>query len=186
MFSDSKKHGFTITPPTVLVLLFMVLLLMLATTVIPTIRTYHLMGGQLVCQSNLKSISTAMSHYLFDYEKYPTSKDWCDLLIDKTNIHPEKFHCGFAKRKSFTFAMNKNLLGLNKKDVPDDTVMFFEIEDGKNVTGGPELLYTGRHKDKGCNVVFAYGNVEWISKNNFDKLKWTVKPKPGPSKNIDN
>ena len=168
-----KSRGFTL-PPTVLVMLLMIVLMLIA-VLVPAIRKCRIMAGQLVCGTNLKSLSCAISTYSFDYDDlYPTGDKWCDLLIDHIDVELKTFRCGKFTSEDFCYGLNKNLVGLKLSDVPRDIVMLFEIECGRNVVGGPQLLYTGRHNDHGCNIVYTDGIVEWVDAKNLDDLKWTV------------
>jgi hypothetical protein len=41
-----------------------------------------------------------------------------------------------------------------------------------NQVGGPEILTTGNHKGKGCNVAFVDMPVEFVKTRKLGKLKW--------------
>ena len=82
------------------------------------------------------------------------------------------FSCTSKPAVDFAYGFNKNLEGLTFDDVDADIVMMFEIEGGQNVTGGPELLYTGRHQDEGCHIAFVDGRVEFVRMKDLPNLKW--------------
>jgi len=43
-----------------------------------------------------------------------------------------------------------------------------------NQVGGPEILTTGNHKGKGCNVAFVDMHVEFVKTSALGELKWKV------------
>jgi prepilin-type processing-associated H-X9-DG protein len=69
--------------------------------------------------------------------------------------------------------MNKYVPEL-KRDMPEDMVLLFESKPGWNLYGGPELLTTENHNGRGCNVLFGDGHTEWVRKERFGQLKWSV------------
>jgi len=142
-----------------------------------------------VCATNMASLGKAMLIYANDYDnKFPTSSEWCDLLIKHTGVNERMFCCGgtFGCRgtrcykgvsgKLCSYAMNKNIEELGAK-APPDMVLFFETKPGWNQSGGPEILTTDNHQGEGCNVLFVDSYVQFVKTEDINNLKWTVEQK---------
>ena len=56
-------------------------------------------------------------------------------------------------------------------DIDPQTVLLFEIDDGWNVAGGPELLQRSRHPQTAV-VAFVDGSVRQLSIYQLDSLRW--------------
>jgi prepilin-type processing-associated H-X9-DG protein len=69
--------------------------------------------------------------------------------------------------------MNKNV-AMTNAETPPDTVLLFETNPGWNQSGGPELLKTDNHCDKGCHILFIDGHVEFVRIEDINKLRWTA------------
>lgn len=139
------------------------------------------------CSRNLSQISQALQIYANDYDnQFPEPNQWCDLLLKNGYIKPELLvnpslivRCPYTgqiilyrpspKKGRCHFAMNPNC----KLTSPSDTVLLFETDEGWNKFGGPELLTTQRHKEKGCYVLLNNKGTRFISKSS--QVKW----KPG-------
>lgn len=146
---------------------------MLLAILMPALGNVKHMAQRIVCATNLQGLSTAVQTYSLDYDdEFPTGQKWCDLLINEAEVSPMSFECKGLPREAFCYGFNSNLEGLSFYNVAADVVMMFEIEGGRNTTGGPELLYTGRHQDKGCNIAFVDGHVEFVRAADLPYLKW--------------
>jgi len=141
---------------------------------------------RLQCGSNMSSLGKAMLIYANEHDnKFPTTSKWCDLLIEHTDVANHIFLCkgapGCKVNRCYddttgqpcSYAMNKNVEGLNREELPADMVLLFETEPGWNKSGGPEILSTENHYRQGCNILFVDCHVEWIDTVNLDELKWT-------------
>ena len=125
------------------------------------------------CQANLEGISIAIKLYAKENQgKLPLRPNWCDVLRDELFVTPKSFICPGAKNKSYSYALNKNVIGLDK--IPDDVVVLFDSKLGWNQVGGPELLAPENHKGKGCNILFGNFEAKFIEKAKFGELKWGV------------
>jgi prepilin-type processing-associated H-X9-DG protein len=51
-------------------------------------------------------------------------------------------------------------------------VLLFETNPGWNQVGGPESLTTENHQNDGCNVLFVDGHVEFVKKQDVNRLHW--------------
>jgi prepilin-type processing-associated H-X9-DG protein len=157
---------------------------------------------ELVCGTHLSSLGKAMMLYANDYrDRLPTASKWCDLVIQETKIDPSTLQCPGVRRApprclfplelylysqwrhaqglkglgASDYAMNP-LVNEHSTASPADMAVLFESRHGWNQAGGPELLTTDHHKDRGCNVLFIDGHVEFIKTQDLGKLRW--KPTP--------
>ena len=150
-----------------------VVLLIMTSTMLPAFHGAREKVEQLICTSNMHQLSIAMITYADDYGgKFPPSDQWCDLLTSYAGGNERIFNCNPAESGGFSYGFNKNLDGLTTADISPQTVMLFEIEGGRNIAGGAELLYAQRHQDEGCNIVFADGHVEFVKSERFGDLDW--------------
>ncbi len=159
----------------------------------PALGRARSMAQRAVCMSNLKQLGAASMMYADNNKgQYPTADKWCDLLgpyygnNSKVLICPatQKSKCGYAKMCGYTtdpnakhqcsYAINPNA----KRDCrfPATTILFFESNQGWNQSGGAELLTTQNHGDKGCNVLFCDGHVEFVRAKDINNLRWTAEP----------
>lgn len=162
-----KGKGFAITG--------IILPIILLAILMPAIGKVKGKAQRIVCAANLQTLSTAVQYYSHDYDGFPTGDKWCDLLIDDADANEISFKCPNSDKETFCYGFNSNLLEETKHEgITPDMVMMFEIEGGKNVSGGPELLYTLRHNGEGCTIAFVDGHAEFVRTEDFDKLKWTV------------
>jgi prepilin-type processing-associated H-X9-DG protein len=117
----------------------------------------------------LAGLEKAMQMYANSNEgKYPTADKWCDLLLERNLLTEKQFICRNAGEGKCHYAMNPNC-GPNS---PSDMVLLFESRAGWNQSGGPELLAPENHGDKGCNILFNDGHVDFVKKEELGKLKW--------------
>lgn len=131
------------------------------------------------CWQNLNQISRALLIYSNDYDnQYPEPNQWCDLLLKYSDLKPEYLvypslivRCPYTgqiilyrpspKKGRCHFALNPNC----KLTSPSNTVLVFETDEGWNQFGGPELLTTQRHKEKGFNVLLNNNGARFVSKH---------------------
>jgi hypothetical protein len=105
---------------------------------------------------------------------YPTSSQWCDLLIEKQSVDPKTFKCPNAdKSVRSSYAMNINIENLGPS-APTDMVLLFETTDGWNQSGGPEILSTDNHKGDGSVILFNDGHVKFVKFEDLEDLRWTA------------
>ena len=118
-----------------------------------------------------------MKIYENDYGgQYPISEQWCDLLIQKTEITLKSFRCPLGPENSFTYAINKNLYELEPNEVRPEMVFIFEADLSPNGIGDSKDLVL-RHEQNnkyGCNIVYADGHVEFITEDHIADLQWTA------------
>lgn len=164
-----KGTGFAITGIVFPVIAIPVLMAIL----MPALGRVKVLAQQLVCGTNMKGLSNAITVYAFDYDdKYPTGLQWCDLLTKHADVGPNAFVCPSGEPGRSHYALNVNALRLGE-NAPADMVLMFECGPGWNQVGGPELLRIDNHME-GCNIMFVDGYVVFIPVRDLDNLRWTV------------
>lgn len=144
----------------------------------PALARTRQLAFRMTCGTNLSGLGQAMLTYANDHEgKFPTSAQWCDLLIENTGVARESFRCRGAPEGPCNYAMNRYTeeLGI---DAPPDMVLLFETQPGWNQVGGASILTTENHANDGCNVLFVDGHVEFVRAADVDRLRWTSDPAP--------
>jgi prepilin-type processing-associated H-X9-DG protein len=141
---------------------------------------------RLTCGGNLSSFAKAMNIYINDHGgRYPRTDKWCDLLVEGDYAVANQFICPKlilywplaggemlvrprARKGLSYFAMNPDC----EVNSPGDVVLLFESKAGWNQYGGPELLAPENHGDKGCNILFNDGHVDFVGTEELGELKW--------------
>jgi prepilin-type processing-associated H-X9-DG protein len=150
---------------------------MLAAIMMPALAQARMVAQKTVCASNLKGLGAAMMVYTKNNNNtYPSTDNWCGLLVTNCNVTPKQFCCpsNDVKTGQSSYAININIAGKKVSEVPPDTVLLFEAKAGVNPAGGPELLTTENHQPEGCNILFADAHVEFVKKENLSTLRWTT------------
>jgi len=121
-----------------------------------------------LCQERLYGLWQCLISYSeSNNSKYPPADSWCDLLVEQG--HPKTyFTCPTEKDGPCSYAMNPNV----SPNSPPDIVLLFESIPGWNQFGDSELIDADNHTNKGANVLFNGGYVEFVKPKDFDKLKW--------------
>ena len=174
-----KGKGLAITGlviPSVMTLLIPVIAMLLA-IMMPALAQTRKIAQRVVCGTNLKGLSTAMTVYANDYsDQYPMPEQWCDLLIQEADVSPKSFQCPLDPEGSFSYAINENLYKIEPDKVPPQMVVLFEADLGRNVAGGLDDIVL-RHEQNGqlgCNITFAGGHTEFVTEDRIVNLKWTA------------
>ncbi|MST94172.1 MAG: DUF4190 domain-containing protein, partial [Pedosphaera sp.] len=130
----------------------------------------------LQCMNNLKQISLAAHVYASDHQQtFPPAKTWCDALQADLGgaVATKIFKCnGDTSSQRCNYGYNLKLGGLKEAEVNPQTVMFFEINGGWNVSGGPELLMNTLRHGEIINVVLADSSVRQIPLSAALQLRW--------------
>jgi hypothetical protein len=143
--------------------------------ILPSVRC---IAYRMRCGANMSHLGKAILVYVSDHDgKFPSAANWCDLLIEHGGVDEEQFKCRDSFWPVFSYGFNKNLDGMRIDDVPPDTVVLFEIEGGRNISGGPELLVADKHDNSGSNILFADFQIASVSKEHTKDLKWEVPDK---------
>ncbi|MEN6423929.1 MAG: hypothetical protein ABFE13_01095 [Phycisphaerales bacterium] len=125
-------------------------------------------ASRVVCLANLHALGTALEVFAGEHGGvYPPSDKWCDSLVGRY-VHEAGLRCRKGDGDRCDYAMNP----LADRWSATGVVLLFESEGGWNQAGGPELLTTERHEDKGCSVLFVDGRVEFVRTEEIPNLKW--------------
>ncbi|ARN56996.1 hypothetical protein [Sedimentisphaera salicampi] len=88
----------------------------------------------LLHKRNYLKVAYALNEYENSFGKYPDSKSWYDDIINEYNFVSEEDFLLFGENESFNIALNRNLMGKQRKD--RDTVLLYQGSDEKNQAGG--------------------------------------------------
>lgn len=123
------------------------------------------------CRARQKQLGVCLQMYAADNDRqYPTADKWCDLL--KPYYKDEKtLTCPSAELEQRHYAINP----LAEPNSPPDVVLLFETKGGRNKSGGPELLSTDNHCEKGCNILFNNVSARFVRVEDVNDLRWTAK-----------
>ena len=153
-----------------LLVLFTIVALILA-VVLPVVDRGRPVSS-VACKSYLRQIAVGAYLYLKENKELPPKDTWTDEL-HKYMVVTFPFRCpGAPKDVRCSYAINRYLPEYTEPNqLPQDLVLFFEIEGGWNVAGGPELLYFDNHNGR-ANVAFTDGRVELITLEQVNTLRW--------------
>ena len=128
---DLKGRVYTILA----VVAVIVILVSLVLTSLPAQRRKP---DSFVCGHNMIILGKAIYMYTSDYDgQYPNADNWCDLLVMNYEVKLEYLVCKGSDTKigESSYALNKNIAGKNSSEIPEDTVILFETNFGKNPIG---------------------------------------------------
>jgi prepilin-type processing-associated H-X9-DG protein len=132
-----------------------------------------------ICHSHMANIGKAMKDYTErNNGQFPSAFQWCDILMNSTQVYEKDFICPTSYWPVFSYGFNKNLSNVNVNDVSPETVVLFEIEGGRNVSGGAELMQVTRHWESGSNILFADFHTAFVKRERIKDLQWEVPAKP--------
>ena len=124
------------------------------------------------CVNNLNQLGLAMRMYANDQsDRFAPASNWCDALQAYVSS-PSVFTCktGSSSHRCH-YGFNARLGGLEEGRINPRTVLFFEIDGGWNVSGGPEhVLRKPRHAT--LNICYADGTVEQLAPSRAAQLRW--------------
>jgi hypothetical protein len=127
------------------------------------------------CARNLQYLHTGLRGFE-DQAVYPSPSTWCDAVLNRyldrgeaeRNIR-RQFECPTVGEGSCNYAMNPSC----KSESPADTVLLFEIKEGWNQHGGPELFKVDNHEPRGGCVLLNDGIVKFIrTEDELRQLRW--------------
>jgi len=90
------------------------------------------------CMANLRNLGIALYIYAQDHSNsFPAHDNWCDLLVMNYEVKLEYLVCkgSDAKIGESSYALNKNIAGKNSSEIPEDMVILFETNFGKDPLG---------------------------------------------------
>jgi hypothetical protein len=131
----------------------------------------------------LTVLGRAINEYCKNHDgRFPPAEQWCDSMTkDNRALSRSSFRNPFT---GYCFAFNKNLNGLRIADIPENVVLLFPGNGGRNMTGGPELFarieplltYVLLTNGEVCEYSwFDKGVIRWnsTSKKTFiEPLRW--------------
>lgn len=125
------------------------------------------------CVSNLKQIGLSALIYAGDHnDALPLAANWCDTLQPVLGS-AKVLHCNAdSSGQRSSYGYNIRLSGKKDGEVNPRTVMFFEIDGGWNVSGGPELLQKLPRHRQTVNIAFADGSVQQVRVADLSQLRW--------------
>jgi prepilin-type processing-associated H-X9-DG protein len=118
--------------PNVLWFFVVLIAIVLLAILMPEMGKVRGVAKRIVCGTNLKSLTTAMTVYTNNYDGILPTENWCDLLIEKADVTPDSFICrnSDAIEGESCYAMNESIVGKSLNDLPANVVLFFETDKG--------------------------------------------------------
>ncbi len=128
-----------------------------------------------MCAINISGLGKAIYLYRSDYDgQYPTADKWCDLLVMNYEVKLEYLVCkgSDAKIGESSYALNKNIAGKKSSEIPEDTVILFETNYGKNPLGRDGTL-GDREWYKSLNSLGERDDLKQLKRlEKVYKLRW--------------
>ena len=176
--TEKRKPKFSISTVLLAIGIFLLFLSAAHSLLLPP--THHpAITSQVLCAARLMTFRRAFEAYCSgeDARMYPSSDKWCDLLVERAGASKDQFLCCGAVKASDKnlshYAINPNC----EPNSPPDMVIIFETKAGWNQHGGLEILSTKHHQNKGCNILFNDGSVQFVTKDKLHELKWKTEEK---------
>jgi hypothetical protein len=119
-------------------------------------------------QSDLKALAIAAEAYCADSSgRFPPANRWASALRPYLASSSTRH----ILRGKPSFAMNHSLSGVSRRGIkqPDETILFFDSAQGRNVSGGPELICYSHNR---ASLVRVDGSVRSVTPRQARKLKW--------------
>lgn len=178
-----KGAGLAVTGiliPAIMVVLAPIFMI-LVSILLPALGQARGTAQQMVCRTNLQTLSAAMMSYSLEFDSLPTPGQWTDLLVEYEDVDPKTFVCPRdASSSDASYAMNEYLADLPAGDVPPNTVLLFEADLGPNAAGGPQdvaLRHAARGR-RGAHILFADGSTEFVREDAIPRLLWNPEDTP--------
>ena len=164
---QALKKGLTLFEGIIVIFIILFILLIL----LPLPISFKPQAPRIRCASNLKQLNLALHIYAYDFsDTYPTPEKWSDLLISEIDdIDEEMFRCPAVEEGKCHYAVNPKC----EPNSPADIVLLFETKGGWNQFGGPELMAIDNHTQRGCNIGYNDGHVEFVKEEEIGDLKWS-------------
>lgn len=148
----------------------------MAAILFPVFSKARQKAQQASCMSNIKQINLSMLMYSQDHDgKLPALNKWNDFADS-----PRTLICPSADSRELpSYAMNAKVDGisLNSIKTPDEFVLIFDSEPGRNRFGGPELLPLKPRHSGGDNFGFADGHAKFVPNLSGRYTKWEDIPR---------
>jgi prepilin-type processing-associated H-X9-DG protein len=148
-----------------------------AALILPALSQAHNRARSIQCMNNVRQLSASARKYAAGHENHlPAAATWCESLARYAPVKQyalANFKCpADTPTERCDYAFNSQLDGVDLKTVNGNTVLFFEIEGGWDISGGPELLLSPSRHGRTITVSFADGHVEEVSTQRFASLRW--------------
>lgn len=129
-------------------------------------------NSTLIVKSKLFHAYNAIKDYSEDYNKYPSTENWCDLILPYIHKNLKNTFTSTAINSSIAFNPNA------KPDSPDNVVLLFECTGPSwNASGQSELLVQKTRNGKlGCHVLYNNGDTKFIKPDQVKDLNWGNEP----------
>ena len=127
----------------------------------------------ILCMNNARQLSLAARMYADNHEHHlPPAETWCESLQPYVTSR-SAFKCPAGNPSDrCNYGFNSQLDGMDLNKVNPNTVLFFEIEGGWDVSGGQDLLLNHARHGSGIVVVFVDGHSEMVTAYRIASLRW--------------
>jgi hypothetical protein len=152
---------------------FLLMIPLQAAMLLPALAKAKQRAQTINCVNNMKQLALAVRIYSGDNgDHFPQAKTWCDSIKQYAGSD-RIFKCPAASAADrCDYAFNSRLDGMEEKSIAPNTVLLFEIEDGWNVSGGPEMMLPRSRHGRLYVVAFADGSVQQITSDRLAGLRW--------------
>jgi len=154
---------------------FLLVLPVGAALLLPALAKAKSRAQNISCMSNLKQLALGAIMYANDQkDTLPPADRWGDAL-QKYVGSEAPFRClSGAPEHRCHYGYNARLAGAELATLknPAQTVLFFEIEGGWNVSGGPEAMLSKSRHGKTFTVAFLDGHCESVGEARARQLQW--------------
>lgn len=169
-----KGHGFAVAGIAVSAA-FLLFLPVMAGLLLPPLAKAKSKAQSITCMNNLKQLALGALMYAGDHnDRLPSADNWCDALLSYSGSEAV-FRCANgAPGHRCHYGYNARLSGAELPSVkdPDKMVLFFEVEGGWNVSGGPESMLAKPRHVRVRGVAFLDGHCELVQESRIEQLQW--------------
>ncbi|HOY58965.1 MAG TPA: DUF4190 domain-containing protein [Verrucomicrobiota bacterium] len=157
---------------------FLLFMPVMAGIMLPALAKAKSQAQSITCMNNLKQLALGALMYANDYnDQLPPADAWCDAVLKYTAGSEAVFHCpSGAPGQRCHYGYNARLTGKSLASVkdPDKVVLFFEVDGGWNVSGGPELMLASPRHARARGVAYLDGHCVMIRNDSreIENLRW--------------
>lgn len=124
---------------------------------------------------NLRLLGKELLKYTETNGSLPPAERWCDCLMEfNGELIRENFRHPQAPPESVcNFALNRNLAGLDPKDISDKTVLLFEADGPWNLNGTANVLRPRFNNEQDLFMLYLNGTVRsyWFEEGKIREFK---------------
>lgn len=156
---------------------FLLFVPILAGITLPALAKAQSRAQSISCMNNLKQLALAVRMYAEDHNnRLPPAYNWCDAISNYTGSEAV-FRCATGvpgQRCHYGYNARLSEAELTSIKDPNKVVLFFEVEGGWNVSGGPEVMLPRPRHDRVRAVAFLDGQcvLVRIDSQGIEMLKW--------------